>query len=72
MEGVEVRRFLIRKLLRKRRCLAREVCWNKEVLRNEVFEKKFLKKEGVWMRCRCLDKEGLKRRRRLRLNRGDF
>ena len=41
MEGVEVRRFLTRKLLRKRRCLAREVCWNKEVLRNEVFEKSF-------------------------------
>ena len=71
MEGVEVRKFLIRKVLRKRRCLAREVCWNKEVLRNEVFEKRKLLKK-FWMRCRYLDKEVLKRRRRMRLNRGGF
>lgn len=71
MEGVEVRRFMIRKVLKKRRCLAREVCWNKEVLRNEVFEKRKLLKK-FWMRCRCLDKETLKTRRRRRLNRGGF
>ena len=71
MEGVEVRRFPIRKVLRKRRYLAREVRWNKEVLRNEVFEKRKLLKK-LWMRCRCLDKEVLKRRRRMRLNRGGF